>query len=333
MRSTRMANPATNAATAQNAAIPTPTSPPRWRSPGSPARRTAPPRRPWPRGPAWAVAAGQAGCSARRRPAPGRGSFAAPGSPRDRSTRQARASRAARSAGHPLRPAHPRTRRPRVSRSARPRRGHRSARPRRGPPSAVRAAVPFRSSAPRSPARRTAARLTIAGVTSALPAGPVLLVFPVSRVPLIFPVQPAGLNRPVVPAARACSASPIGTISVGCSLRLVGYVFARRPGDGMLRGQRRIETGDKVTPRRILVALSAFGVIPVRHVPTAACRSLSSTISLPRSAAGRINRGIGSPIRTVIRRDPARTPRCPRRSLPHRCQGWPRDSYRDTRAP
>ena len=55
--------------------------------------------------------------------------------------------------------------------------------------------------------------------------------------------------------------------------------------------------------------------------------------SLPRSAAGRINRGIGSPIRTVIRRDPARTPRCPRRSLPHRCQGWPRDNYRDTRAP
>ena len=156
---------------------------------------------------------------------------------------------------------------------------------------------PFRSSVLRSPfaaavaavavplvraavtGRGVAARLTVAGVTSALPAGPVLLVFPVSRVPLIFPVYPAGLKRPVVPAARARPASPIGTISVGYSLRLVGYVFARRPGDGVLRGQRRIETSDKVTPRRVLVALSAFGVIPVRHVPTAAYRSLPPTIA------------------------------------------------------
>ena len=41
--------------------VPTPTSPPPWPPSGSPARRTAPPRRPWPSGPAWAAAAGPAG--------------------------------------------------------------------------------------------------------------------------------------------------------------------------------------------------------------------------------------------------------------------------------
>ena len=52
--------------------VPIPTSLPRWPPPGSPARRTAPPRRPWPADPASAAAAGPAGCSAPRRPRPPR---------------------------------------------------------------------------------------------------------------------------------------------------------------------------------------------------------------------------------------------------------------------
>jgi len=41
--------------------VPTPTSPLPWPPSGSPARRTAPPTRPWPSGPAWAAVAGPAG--------------------------------------------------------------------------------------------------------------------------------------------------------------------------------------------------------------------------------------------------------------------------------
>ncbi len=40
---------------------PAPTSPPRWPRPGNPGRRTAPPRRPWRSGPAWAAAVARAG--------------------------------------------------------------------------------------------------------------------------------------------------------------------------------------------------------------------------------------------------------------------------------
>ena len=47
------------------------------------------------------------------------------------------------------------------------------------------------------------------------------------------------------------------------------YVLARWPGDRPLGNRGRVEPGDQVTPGGVLVALSALGVIPVRHVTTA----------------------------------------------------------------
>jgi hypothetical protein len=46
------------------------------------------------------------------------------------------------------------------------------------------------------------------------------------------------------------------------------HVLAVRPGHRPGRGRGLLEPGDQITPRRVLVALSALRVIPVRHVPT-----------------------------------------------------------------
>ena len=46
------------------------------------------------------------------------------------------------------------------------------------------------------------------------------------------------------------------------------HVLAVRPGYRAGRGRGLLEPGDQITPRRVLVALSALRVIPVRHVPT-----------------------------------------------------------------
>jgi hypothetical protein len=46
------------------------------------------------------------------------------------------------------------------------------------------------------------------------------------------------------------------------------HVLAVRPGHWPGCGRGLLEPGDQITPRRVLVALSALRVIPVRHVPT-----------------------------------------------------------------
>jgi hypothetical protein len=46
------------------------------------------------------------------------------------------------------------------------------------------------------------------------------------------------------------------------------HVLAVGPGYRPGRGRGLLEPGDQITPRRVLVALSALRVIPVRHVPT-----------------------------------------------------------------
>jgi hypothetical protein len=102
-------------------------------------------------------------------------------------------------------------------------------------------------------------------------------VLAVSRVPPGFYVQVPGLRPAMLPVAPGPFIRPVGT--AGLRRRLGGHVLAVRPGHRLLLGQRRIEPGHKVTPCRILVALSALGVIPVRHVSTAAYRSLPSTIA------------------------------------------------------
>jgi glucokinase len=105
----------------------------------------------------------------------------------------------------------------------------------------------------------------------------------VSRVPPMISVW-ANVGSPVLPVGPAC---PISLTSiVGLAHRLRRHVLAGGPGSRLLGGQRRIEPGHKVTPCRVLVALSALGVIPVRHVSTAAYRSLPSTIAVPGPVPG-----------------------------------------------
>ena len=90
--------------------------------------------------------------------------------------------------------------------------------------------------------------------------------------PRCFPSLPRASSGPSAPSASGA--------------RLGGHILAGRPGHRLLLGQRHIEPGHKVTPRRILVAFSALGVIPVRHVSTAAYRSLPSTIAAPGPVPG-----------------------------------------------
>ena len=127
-------------------------------------------------------------------------------------------------------------------------------------------------------------------VTSVLPVSGMPPVLAVSRVPPGFCVQAPALRPAMLPVAPARFISPVGTIgtigTVGLRRWLGGHVLAGRPGHRLLLGQRRIEPGHKVTPCRILVALSALGVIPVRHVSTAAYRSLPSTIAAPGPVPG-----------------------------------------------
>jgi hypothetical protein len=114
-------------------------------------------------------------------------------------------------------------------------------------------------------------------VTSVLRVSGMPPVLAVSRVPAGFCVQAASLRPAMLPVTPARFIRPVGTVGLRC--RLGEHVLAGRPGYRLLLGQRRIEPGHKVAPCRILVALSALGVIPVRHVSTAAYRSLPSTIA------------------------------------------------------
>jgi hypothetical protein len=106
----------------------------------------------------------------------------------------------------------------------------------------------------------------------------------VSHVPSVFGVEVAGLDPLVLPVGPTCSFSP--TCTVGLTGRRRGSVLAGRPGNGLLLSQRCIEPGHQVTPCGVLVALSALRVIPVRHVPTVAYRSLPSTIAAPGPVPG-----------------------------------------------
>ena len=121
-------------------------------------------------------------------------------------------------------------------------------------------------------------------VTSVLPVSGMPPVLAVSRVPPGFCVQAPSLRPAMLPVVSARFIRPVGT--VGLRRWLGEHVLAGRPGHGLLLGQRRIEPGHKVAPCRILVALSALGVIPVRHVSTAAYRSLPSTIAAPGPVPG-----------------------------------------------
>jgi hypothetical protein len=109
-------------------------------------------------------------------------------------------------------------------------------------------------------------------------------VEPVSCVQPVFRAQPVGLRPTVLPVGPAHPIRPVGTIGVERWLRR--HVLAGRPGYRLLLGQRRSEPGHEVTPCRVLVALSALRVIPVRHVSTAAYRSLPSTIAAPGPVLG-----------------------------------------------
>ena len=121
-------------------------------------------------------------------------------------------------------------------------------------------------------------------VTSVLPVSGMPPVLAVSRVPPGIRVQAPSLRAAMLPVAPARVIRPVGT--VGLRRWLGEHVLAGRPGHRLLLGQRRIEPGHKVAPCRILVALSALGVIPVRHVSTAAYRSLPSTIAAPGPVPG-----------------------------------------------
>ena len=50
--------------------------------------------------------------------------------------------------------------------------------------------------------------------------------------------------------------------------RRARHILALRPGHRLGRGRGLFEPGDELAPCRVLVALSALRVIPVRHVPT-----------------------------------------------------------------
>jgi hypothetical protein len=103
--------------------------------------------------------------------------------------------------------------------------------------------------------------------------------------------QPLSLRNPgypVGPARFPCFLGPTGLSGLVRSPRLFGlagvircggflgfrqtrrqHVFALWPGDRLLGNRGRVESGDQVTPRGVLVALPAVCIIPVRHVTTA----------------------------------------------------------------
>jgi hypothetical protein len=113
---------------------------------------------------------------------------------------------------------------------------------------------------------------------------PVFRVEPVFCAQSVFCAQPVGLRPAVFPVGPAHPSRPVGTI--GLERWLGRHVLAGRPGYRLLPDQRRSEPGHEVTPCRVLVALSALRVIPVRHVSTAAYRSLPSTIAGPGPVLG-----------------------------------------------
>ena len=99
------------------------------------------------------------------------------------------------------------------------------------------------------------------------------------------PLSPTGPVRLLVPSRflRSLSVSAVPSVppTIGPARREPGlvrpairlrarrwHVLAVRPGHRPGRGRGLLEPGDQITPRRVLVALSALCVIPVRHVPT-----------------------------------------------------------------
>ena len=79
-------------------------------------------------------------------------------------------------------------------------------------------------------------------------------------------LRTSGLAGPANPVNPRWSA---GFIWPATRLRArMRHVLTVRPGYRAGRGRGFLEPGDQITPRRVLVALSALRVIPVRHVPT-----------------------------------------------------------------
>ena len=112
------------------------------------------------------------------------------------------------------------------------------------------------------PVRPGQPAVAVGRVPSGLAVGGMPAVLLVGRVPAGLGVHAVKLGSTMLPVGPACAVSRASI--VGLAGR---HVFPGRPGDGLLRGKRRIEPGHKVTPSRVLVALPALGVIPVRHVP------------------------------------------------------------------
>ena len=139
----------------------------------------------------------------------------------------------------------------------------------------IRPAFPVRSGHVGVSADGVASGLTVCGMPSRLPVG---------RVPSVLIGRAVALRRPVLPVGPTCFLSLASTVTL--TRWLCRHVLAGRPGNGLLCGQRRIEPSHKVTPCGVLVAFSALGVIPVRHVPADTYRSLPSTIAAPGPVPG-----------------------------------------------
>ena len=85
---------------------------------------------------------------------------------------------------------------------------------------------------------------------------------------VVRPCAGAGAGRTWI-AGPACPRRSVGSVRAVGRLRPgPRHVLALRPGRRPGRGRGRLEPGDQIAPCRVLVALSALRVIPVRHVPT-----------------------------------------------------------------
>ena len=174
---------------------------------------------------------------------------------------------------------------------------------------------------PVSPTGPVTSAWSVRRTPSVSPAGQVSAAWSVRRTQSVSPGQPVRFAQPVsgaqtvrparsVPAAQLVSSTPPAmlfryTTSPICLsnifslmpfVRLAGsrglrrHVLALGPGDRLPLSQGCVEPGDKLAPCGVLVVLSALGVIPVRHVPTAVQIEACLHDIRPRSGAGRVNR-------------------------------------------
>jgi hypothetical protein len=122
-------------------------------------------------------------------------------------------------------------------------------------------------------------KVPISPMPARIPISPMRPLVRVSPLATVLLIEVTDSSVSMLTVCLVCPIRPADTVSI-CGFRAIRWhVFAVGPGNGLLLRQRRIEPGHKVTPCRVLVAFSALRVIPVRHVPTAAYRSLPSTIA------------------------------------------------------